>query len=72
MYKVKLIEGNDTRLDGDFDKEVETTLNNLVSNGYELIDVKFSTGLYTTVDMNFTKYSALIIVKDNRTGGNYD
>lgn len=65
MYKVELIEGTDSKFDEGFDKKVESILNNLVADGYELIDVKFSTGLYQ--EMNRTKYSALIIVKDNRT-----
>lgn len=65
MYKVELIEGTDSKFDEGFDKKVESILNNLVIDGYELIDVKFSTGLYQ--EMNRTEYSALIIVKDNRT-----
>lgn len=65
MYKVELIEGTDSKFDEGFDKKIESILNNLVADGYELIDVKFSTGLYQ--EMTLTKYSALIIVKDNRT-----
>lgn len=65
MYKVELIEGTDSKFDGGFDKKVESVLNNLVSDGYELVDIKFSTGLYQ--EMTLTKYSALIIVKDIRT-----
>lgn len=65
MYKVELIEGTDSKFDGGFDKKVESILNNLVTDGYELVDIKFSTGLYQ--ETNLTKYSALIIVKDIRT-----
>nr|DAR74904.1 MAG TPA: Sporulation protein Cse60 [Caudoviricetes sp.] len=61
MYKVELIEGTDS----EFDKKVELTLNKLVTDGYELVDIKFSSELHQKMDL--TRYSALIIVKDIRT-----